>query len=52
MPNLPLDIGDELTGFASYQRRFSSSVAKPSWTMRLPDRSSGSSSLGQRLHDR
>ena len=29
---------------ASYQRRFSSSVTKPSWTMRLSDRSSGSTS--------
>ena len=30
--------------FASYQRRLSSSVTKPSWTMRLPERSSGSTS--------
>ena len=45
MPNLPLDIGDEPDPvLASYQRRFSSSVAKPSWTMRLPERSSGSTS--------
>ena len=29
---------------ASYQRRFSSSVTAPSWTMRLPERSSGSAS--------
>jgi hypothetical protein len=28
----------------SYQQRFSSSVATPSWTMRLPDKSSGSAS--------
>ena len=28
----------------SYQRRFSSSVAWPSWTIRLPERSSGSTS--------
>ena len=28
--------------FASYQRRLRSSVANPSWTMRLPERSSGS----------
>ena len=41
---LALDIGDDLTVLASYQRRLSSSVATPSWTMRLPDRSSGSTS--------
>jgi hypothetical protein len=29
---------------AWYQRRFSSSVTKPSWTMRWPDKSSGSTS--------
>src|SRR5271166_1395063 len=29
---------------ASYQRRLRSSVARPSWTTRLPDRSSGSTS--------
>jgi hypothetical protein len=29
---------------ASYQRRFSSSVTKPSWTIRWPDKSSGSTS--------
>ena len=29
---------------ASNQRRFSASVANPSWTIRLPDRSSGSTS--------
>ena len=29
---------------ASYQRRLRSSVTTPSWTMRLPDKSSGSTS--------
>ena len=37
---------------ASYQRRLSSSVTAPSWTMRLPDRSSGSTSPRFSRHSR
>jgi hypothetical protein len=37
---------------ASYHRRFSSSVAIPSWTTRLPDRSSGSISPRFSRHSR
>ena len=34
----------DFAGVRSNQRRLRSSVATPSWTMRLPDRSSGSTS--------
>ena len=37
---------------ASYQRRLRSSVTSPSWTMRLPDRSSGSTSPRFSRHSR
>jgi hypothetical protein len=40
----PLDVRDDLTLFASYHRRLSSSATIPSWTTRLPDRSLGSTS--------
>ena len=39
-----LDVGNAPAGIAPYQQRLSSSVALPSCTMRLPDRSSGSAS--------
>ena len=38
--------------FASYQRRLSASVTTPSWTIRFPERSSGSASPRFSRHSR
>ena len=44
MPHPMLDAFDCLPVLRSYQGRLRASVTRPSWTMRLPDRSSGSAS--------